>query len=271
MMIASLGGADIGTVLVGWEVDPLAEAALDAARRAGLYVVVVDDGALGDFGALADERVDADRPLADVVLGLQKHGRVVLTVVLVPGSTASAGRRMSAYRRDLLAGLLRSDVAVSLTDERSAVVWGADVLPQGLEGVWRLLAAVPAARAVGRHSKVFAEAGAALSGLLVVTRGSRPNRGAFPVKFRLSPVNIAAAVSSAPAGEPHCSSPHAARHIRGHECRGTPCSPERRCPVSEPPGMPASPPRRPPGLPSVGPRATRRGIRSSPRCAWRPA
>ncbi|MEY9967859.1 cation-transporting ATPase I [Streptacidiphilus sp. MAP12-16] len=200
LMIASLRGQgisqDIGTVLVGWEVDPLAEAALDAARRAGLYVVVLDDGSLGDFAALADERVQADRPLADVVRALQNDGRVVLTVAHVPGDRPEAGRRMSAKAREVLAGLLRSDVAVSLTDDTSAVVWGADVLLLGgLAGAWRLLAAVPAARTVGRHSKTLAEAGAALSGLLVVTRGSRPNHTPFPVEIRLSPVNAAAAAT----------------------------------------------------------------------------
>ncbi|QMU70668.1 cation-translocating P-type ATPase [Streptacidiphilus sp. P02-A3a] len=193
-------GPEIGTALVGWEVDPLAESVLDAARRAGLYVVVLDDGALGDFAALADERVPADRPLAEVVRGLRRAGRVVLTVAHVPGDSgtvaAARGRRLPPESADLLAGLLCGDVAVSLTDERSAVVWGADVLPLGgLAGVWRLLTAVPAARAVGRRSRTLAEAGAALSGLLVVTRGARPDHLPFPAGMRLGPVNAAAAAT----------------------------------------------------------------------------
>ncbi|MGK4584715.1 cation-translocating P-type ATPase [Kitasatospora sp. HPMI-4] len=195
LMIVSERGSDVGTVLVGWEIDPLAEAALDAARLAGLHVVMVDDGSLGDFGALADERVEAGRPLAEVVRGLQDRGRMVLTVARVPG-TAADGRHPD--RQDVHAGLLHSDIAVSVTDERSAVVWGADVLAlNGLGGAWRLLAAVPAARTVARHSRTLAEAGAALSGLLVVTRGTRDHQAAFPVEFRLSPVNAAAAVSLA--------------------------------------------------------------------------
>ncbi|MEU1626364.1 cation-translocating P-type ATPase [Streptomyces sp. NPDC020096] len=194
LMIASAHGKDVGTVLVGWEVDPLAEAGLDAARRAGLHVVVVDDASLGDFAALVDELVSADRPLADVVRGLQEDGRVVLTVARVPCEDATTERELTDADREVLAGLLQSDLAVSITDERSAVVWGADVLPLGgLEGVWRLLAAVPAARTVSRHSKILAEAGAALSGLLVLTRGTRTQRAPFSLGFRLSPVNVAAA------------------------------------------------------------------------------
>lgn len=192
LMIASVRGEDVGTVLVGWEVDPMAEAALDAARRAGLHVVVVDDCWLGEFGTLADQLASAEVPLAEVVAALQSEGRTVLTVARVPHDRASAERELTVAARDVLDGLLRSDIAVAVTDERSAVVWGADLLPlRGLEGVWRLLSAVPAARAVSRRAKFCAEAGATLSELLVLTKGARSQRVPFPLEVRLSPVNIA--------------------------------------------------------------------------------
>ncbi|MGW1705449.1 HAD-IC family P-type ATPase [Streptomyces sp. NPDC002206] len=196
LMIASVRGRDVGTVLVGWEVDPMAEAALDAARRAGLHVVVVDDCSLGEFGTLADQLSSAEIPLAEVVAALQNEGRTVLTVARVPHDRAAAERELSATAHDVLDGLLRSDIAVAVTDERSAVVWGADLLPlRGLEGVWRLLSAVPAARAVSRRAKFCAEAGATLSELLVLTQGARSQRVPFPLEVRLSPVNIAAAAA----------------------------------------------------------------------------
>ncbi|MEU6585841.1 cation-translocating P-type ATPase [Nocardia sp. NPDC046763] len=196
LMIASERGRDVGSVLIGWEITPLAEAALDAARRAGLYVVIQDDGTLGDFGALADELVGAERPLAEVVRELQRNGRVVLTVAHVPAGEAVSEQQLGPEGCDVLAGLMRSDIAVSLTDERSAVVWGADVLLlHGLTGAWRILAAIPAARRVGNHTRIFAEAGAALAGLMVVTRGTRSKRITFPLGVRLGPVNAAAAAS----------------------------------------------------------------------------
>ncbi|MGY4901119.1 HAD-IC family P-type ATPase [Streptomyces sp. 900116325] len=192
LMIASVRGKDVGTVLVGWEVDPMAEAALDVARRAGLHVVVVDDCWLGEFGTLADQLASAEIPLSEVVAALQSEGRTVLTVARVPHDRASAERELTAAAHDVLDGLLRSDIAVAVTDERSAVVWGADLLPlRGLEGVWRLLSAVPAARAVSRRAKFCAEAGATLSELLVLTKGARSQRVPFPLEVRLSPVNIA--------------------------------------------------------------------------------
>lgn len=179
LMIASVRGKDVGTVLVGWEVDPMAEAALNAARRAGLHVVVVDDCSLGEFGTMADQLASAEIPLAEVVAALQNEGRTVLTVARVPHDRASAERELTVAAHDVLDGLLRSDIAVAVTDERSAVVWGADLLPlRGLEGVWRLLSAVPAARAVSRRAKFCAEAGATLSELLVLTQGL--GRSGFP-------------------------------------------------------------------------------------------
>jgi cation-transporting ATPase I len=196
LMIASVGGEDVGTVLVGWEVDPMAEAALDAARRAGLHVVVLDDHSLGEFRTLADQLAPAGLPLAEVVAGLQSDGRTVLTVARVPDDRAAAERASTAAARDVLNGLLHSDIAVAVADERSAVVWGADILPlRGLEGTWRLLSAVPAARAAARRAKFLAEAGATLSELLVLTRGARTQRVPFPLELRISPVNIATAAA----------------------------------------------------------------------------
>ncbi|MEV6162001.1 cation-translocating P-type ATPase [Streptomyces sp. NPDC052052] len=206
MMIASVGDRDVGTVLVGWETDPMAEAALDAARRAGLHVVVVKDESIDEFAALADELAPAERPFADVVRALQDEGRTVLTVARVPHEF-SPGRlrlprrarpRLSARGRDVTEGLLAGDIAVAITDKRSAVVWGADVMcVRGLTGVWRLLCAVPAARTVGSRAKFFTEAGAALSTLLVLSRGKRTSRQPIPLplEVRLSPVNVAVAAA----------------------------------------------------------------------------
>ncbi|MGW3067539.1 hypothetical protein ACWDA8_29645 [Streptomyces sp. NPDC001130] len=109
LMIASGRGRDIGTVLVGWEIDPLVEAAMDAARRAGLHGVVRDDGSLGDFDALADQLVSLGVPLPDVVKQLQDEGRVVLTVAHVPCAGADTEEELDPESRDVLAGLLRSD------------------------------------------------------------------------------------------------------------------------------------------------------------------
>ncbi|WP_262505876.1 HAD-IC family P-type ATPase [Streptomyces sp. TRM68367] len=60
--------------------DPWAEPVLDAARRAGLRVVMVEDPALADFSGLADQVVPAGRPLSEVVRELRDEGGVITVV-----------------------------------------------------------------------------------------------------------------------------------------------------------------------------------------------
>ncbi|MYS69766.1 cation-translocating P-type ATPase, partial [Streptomyces sp. SID5926] len=69
--------------------DPWTEDVLDAARRAGLRVVMVEDPALADFTGLADQVVGAHRPLADVVAELRAEGGVVTVVRPLPGDDGS--------------------------------------------------------------------------------------------------------------------------------------------------------------------------------------
>ncbi|AXL88516.1 ATPase [Streptomyces sp. CB09001] len=168
--------------------DPWTEDVLDAARRAGLRVVMVEDPALADFTGLADQVVGAGRPLADVVAGLREEGGVVTVVRPLPGDDGSVS-----------AGLLAGDVAVALADGDCPVAWGADVLaPQGLADVWRVLRAVPAARAVGRRSQTLARSGAALSGLLVAVGEARGrSRGGVSslLGMRHAPVDASAALA----------------------------------------------------------------------------
>ncbi|WP_431963735.1 HAD-IC family P-type ATPase [Actinacidiphila sp. bgisy160] len=188
MTVLDEDNREVGNVFVGREVDPLAEAVLDAARRAGLHVVVADDGTLSEFGALADQLAPAGESLSALVCQLRRSGRIVLTVARVPAGTGPDD--------DVPTGLMSSDVAVTVVDPGSAVLWAADALVlDDLSGVWRLLTAVPGSRAAARHAKVLAEAGAALSELMVLTRGSRGRRAAWRVGLRLSPVNAAAAAS----------------------------------------------------------------------------
>ncbi|MFG2677568.1 HAD-IC family P-type ATPase [Streptomyces sp. NPDC048392] len=168
--------------------DPWTEDVLDAARRAGLRVVMVEDPALADFTGLADQVVGARRPLADVVAELRGEGGVITVVRPLPGDDGTVS-----------AGLLAGDVAVALADADCPVAWGADVLaPQGLADVWRVLRAVPAARAVGSRSQTLARSGAALSGLLVAVgeaRGRSEGGVSSLLGMRHAPVDAGAALA----------------------------------------------------------------------------
>ncbi|MFH8972546.1 HAD-IC family P-type ATPase [Streptomyces sp. NPDC017890] len=172
--------------------DPWTEDVLDAARRAGLRVVMVEDPALADFTGLADQVVSGKRPLREVVDELRAEGGVITVVRPRPGDDET-----------VTAGLLGADVAVALADADAPVAWGADVIaPQGLADVWRLLRAVPAARAIGRRSQTLARSGAALSGLLVAVgeaRGKGGNGGGGAASalsgLRHAPVDVSAAAA----------------------------------------------------------------------------
>ncbi|MGW0843896.1 HAD-IC family P-type ATPase [Streptomyces sp. NPDC002787] len=199
--------------------DPWAETVLDAARRARVAVVMVDHPALRDFTSLADQVVDGGRPLREVVRALRDEGGTVLTVARLPSADPEAdadethvrgddthGRNDDPHARgddphardgmDVLDGLLGGDVAVALADGDTAVVWGADVLAlNGPADVWRLLTALPAARAVGRRSQILARSGAALSGLLVAVGESNGQRRSPLPGLRHVPVDVGAATA----------------------------------------------------------------------------
>ncbi|MER6350197.1 cation-translocating P-type ATPase [Streptomyces sp. NPDC001532] len=166
--------------------DPWVEPVLDAARRAGLRIVVGDDPALTDFIGLADHIVPADRSSAEAVDRLRDRGCVI-----------TVARPASADDTDVLQALFAGDLAVAVADRDAAVAWGADVLvPGGLAEVWRLLAAVPAARRVGRRSQTLARSGAALSGLLVAVGESERGRRHSPLPgLRHMPVDAGAAAA----------------------------------------------------------------------------
>ncbi|WP_455680954.1 HAD-IC family P-type ATPase [Streptomyces misionensis] len=197
------------------EADPWAEPVLDAARRAGLRVVLVDDPALEDFTGLADQVVDARRPLDDVVYEARREADAVLTVARV----------RSADESDVLAALRGSDVAVALTDRDGAVVWGADILAlHGLPDVWRVLTAIPAARAVGRRAQTLARSGAALSGLLVAVGEAKGGRGRLAMLpgLRHAPVDAGAATAlfsgaRSALGVALTRSPHPRPRVHWHE------------------------------------------------------
>ncbi|MFF9525339.1 HAD-IC family P-type ATPase [Streptomyces achromogenes] len=197
------------------EPDPWAEPVLDAARRAGLRVVLVDDPALEDFTGLADQVVDPRRPLDDVVYEARGEEGAVLVVARV----------RAAGEHDVLAALRAADIALALTDRDGAIVWGADLLAlHGLPDVWRVLTAVPAARRVGRRAQTLARSGAALSGLLVAvgeSGGGRGRRSVLP-GLRHAPVDAGAASAllsgvRAALGVAAARAPHPRPRVHWHE------------------------------------------------------
>jgi cation-transporting ATPase I len=145
-----------GVAVVEPELDPLAEALVEAGRGVGEVVVA------GRSGGVA-ARVRADRVLAGgarlarTVADLQRDGR---TVALVTSSGSAA--------------LRAADVGVAVLREDRQVPWDADVLcGPGLRDGCLLLEAMVTARSVSDRSARLAAYGALTAGVLVFAGPSR--------------------------------------------------------------------------------------------------
>ncbi|ORA32068.1 haloacid dehalogenase [Mycobacterium branderi] len=149
--------------------DPLAPAVMAEARRCGVDLISVDTDALGELRPAFDEvrPLDVgslDDALADALAQLQRDGH---TVAVLSSAAAQA--------------LSSADVALGLipTDDDEPPPWYADLLLPDLAGVWRVLHALPAAKAATRRG-IEISAGASALGALLMLPGVR-GRGPGPV------------------------------------------------------------------------------------------
>ncbi|MEV5541903.1 hypothetical protein AB0L13_34210 [Saccharopolyspora shandongensis] len=185
---ATVDGMTAGRVLVGWELDPLADAVLRAARQANLRVVLAGEPNRPELAALIDEVTS--HSLAETVHHLQDDHHVVLTIACPSGNTSGA-----KARSDVVQGLVSSDIALAIAHDDGLVTWDADLLASnGLPGVWRVLTALPEARHTEISATRLAKASAVVAGLLLFTG---PTGGLLwrrlTLGLAISPVNLASA------------------------------------------------------------------------------
>ncbi len=174
MDLVDSGGRGRGRVRVGLELDPLADALVEAARDAADLLLLTEHDSVTEFAALADEIVAMDLPLAQRVRMLQAAGHGVLAV------SASDDEALAA-----------ADVGVGVLSGTGAVPWSADLIcGQGLGEAWRVLRAIPAARRASHRAARLALGGSALGGLLVAV-----GAGAVRSRGGLTPVHSAALVA----------------------------------------------------------------------------
>lgn len=158
-------GARQARVLVAPSRDPLAEAAIAAARTASLSLHSLDVAELGTlrpaFDSFAAGSPDRDAALSRLVRDLQRDGHCVALVgAATPEACAAA------------------DVAVAVGDAGEPA-WTATVTVPGLAAACRIIAAVPDARRASRRGVELA-AGGSLLGFLLTLPGVR-GRGPGPV------------------------------------------------------------------------------------------
>lgn len=148
------GGGGTGEALVSPIRDPFATALVGEARRTGARVVSVDDDGLRSLGqgfdALYPAAGSLDDTLADVVSRLRLDGA---TVVFLTTSEMAA-----QHEADFTVGISRG----------STPPWGADVFVPDLPAAWRILRAIPVARAASIRGVRLSLSSSAIGALMLV-------------------------------------------------------------------------------------------------------
>ncbi|MFF4761786.1 hypothetical protein [Streptomyces sp. NPDC001292] len=156
-------GRCAGRVLVGCDLDPLADAVVTAARSGSRCLLLTEHVSAAELLPWADQTVPLSTPLDERVRRLQQDGQVVLLI-------------SSAEDRALAA----ADIGVAVlpapgTDPVGArgVWWSADlVCGGGTAQVWRILSAVDDACRVSSKAAHLSMGGSAL-GALIAAAGTR--------------------------------------------------------------------------------------------------
>jgi len=163
-MAARDAGSDVEALITPCH-DPMAQPVLAEARRARLTLVSVDIDAVGELRSAFDELHarggSIDDALTVALADLQESGH---TVAVVSSMAAQA--------------LASADVGLGVMSVSGATPppWTADLMFPHLTGVWRLLHAVPAAKAASARGIEIATGASALGTLLMLpgVRGGGP-------------------------------------------------------------------------------------------------
>ncbi|NED96566.1 cation-translocating P-type ATPase [Phytoactinopolyspora alkaliphila] len=186
------------------EIDPLADAVLDAARSTGATVALTSRAEAEELLPRVDHVLNGV-PLADEVRRQQGDGHGVLVVTAADESALAA-----------------ADVGVAVTRGEGNSYWSADVVcGEDLDDVWRILRATAAARGVSERAVRLAQAGSALGALhaLVGDRRRGLARGFAPVQVAALVALISGTVSGLRATRG--GSPRPVVHVPWHELPGT--------------------------------------------------
>ncbi|ANS31417.1 metal cation transporting ATPase [Rhodococcus opacus] len=153
-------------VLVSPVHDRFASALIAEARSAGVDVVSVDDDALRSLRNGFDDL----RPLG---------GSIDLTLREVVEQLQGRGATVAVVAADAPHTLALADVGIGVARDGAPPPWGAHLLAEDLTGAWRILHALPAARAASRRGVELALNASVLGTLLMLpgVPGSGPESG----------------------------------------------------------------------------------------------
>ncbi|GAB2818569.1 cation-translocating P-type ATPase [Streptomyces chlorus] len=160
--VQDVAGLLLGRVVVGCDLDPLADAVIAAARSGNRRLEMTQHASVAELLRWADHAVPASTALAERVRTLQQEGHVVALITCHDGEALAA-----------------ADVGMALPLRAEfgrpapAAPWSADlVCGPGLEHAWRVLSAVDDAHHVSAASARLSTGGSAL-GALIAAAGAR--------------------------------------------------------------------------------------------------
>ncbi len=149
------GAGDIGEALISPVRDPFAGALVAEARRAGHGVVSIRDDGLRSlaqgFDHLHPVNGSIEDAIAEVVAELRSDGAAVALL--------TTPELRTPHEADLTIGILRED---------QPPPWGADVFVPDLIGAWRLLRALPAARAVRNRGIELSTSSSVIGAMMLI-------------------------------------------------------------------------------------------------------
>lgn len=225
--LSSVPGADgPGDALVSPVRDPYATAVVTEARKTGARVISVDDDGLRSLGKGFDSlhplETALDDALAELVSEVRRDGSVVAFL--------TTSEMAAQHEADITVGISRG----------MAPSWGADIFVPDLAAAWRILHAMPAARAASRQGVRLSVSGSAIGSLMLIpgVPGYGPdavNAGAFAGLWAGFNSGTKVFRTPTPAPEP------------GHEWHGMPADEVRRL-LPRPPATDAEVPERPSAL-----------------------
>ncbi|WP_102418637.1 cation-translocating P-type ATPase [Mycobacterium sp. 4858] len=157
--LADIAGAgSVGEALISPVRDPLAAAVLTEARRSQPRVYSLDDDGLRSLAQGFDELYPAAEP----------GGSIDHAVAAAVAELKAAGNTVALLTTSEMRAAHRSDVTIGLLRPRHSPPWAADVIANDLTGAWRLLHALPAARAATDGAVRLSASASTLGALMLI-------------------------------------------------------------------------------------------------------
>lgn len=202
------GAGSTGEALISPVRDPFAAAVLTEARRSQPRVFSLDDDGLRSLAQGFDQLYPAD-------------GSIDHAVAAAVAELKAGGATVALLTTSEMAASHRSDVTLGVLRDGHPPPWGADVIAKDLTGAWRVLHALPAARAATEGAVRLSASASAIGALMLIP--GVPGRSSASVNVGMVAslwfgYRAAAKVLREPLPEPET----------GHEWHGLPVAEVRR-------------------------------------------